>query len=1162
MDFAKTTRDENLPCLEEILADYLDEVDSGRTVDELEWLDRYPTLRGELSAFFRDHRVVKSAVDQSSSGSRVGKNSNGNSPEKTDEKEGAPHTDDPLETVGSYELIREIGRGGMGIVYEAHQPGLSRNVALKMLRHAGAASEEDFGRLRNEAESIARLNHPAIIAVHDTGSNEGQFWFTMQLIRGNNLNCFADRFQTEPRDAVRIVEEIAQAIEHAHRRGILHRDLKPGNILLDEQNQPHVSDFGLARRVDYDSSLTQTGAILGTPSYLAPEQLTDPRGVTTAVDIYGLGAILYFLLTGRPPVVADTLFEAIDKVRNESIDPPSRSNRRISKDLDAICARCLEKQPEDRYRSADELVQDLRRVLEGSPVEARVISSWERLNRWRRRNPGMARLAECVIGLTMLLVIGSTTAAIMLNRANREATESLEQVTEAKRELEFEKQSTLRNLYEARKQQALAARFSGRPGQRVEAIKAAQEAASLITPLSLPDGERLGLRNIQIAAMQLVDLVNDQGRRLGMVSPDGRQRLNIEEDRRTLLITDLQSGRLLERLVIRGPGQIDWHRPMCAWFSHEGRYLAARVLDGDTGIIQLWKLGQSEPVLISDRATSRGSTQYAFSPDEKHVGFVIDGRLKVHKLADGEEVLNMEMPGKVGLCFAYHSNHLAAFGGGGIVILDILTGEAVREFETIEGVRLANWTPDDRMLVGSLNNKSLGKNDLHLWDAVNGTYRVLSGHSSNIEFFEIHPRGDMVVTSSWDGTLRLWSLCGCDQRLQLDGFFYDFSRDGRRLRIRTQDGPAHWRVELPEEFRELSPPSVLDVDGNAINQKMRGIAIHPDGRLMLGGNVKALISWDLASGQSVASEGRSGSDAQFSPDGRRLFTAGSTHGEIYVQSVDKQETDAEVIYTIGTPSRVGIGIERSLAAKPVSQGRVHDRSGQGTSLPTFGTRWKAPDSSGKIFLYDMHRLCLIPVQGKQRRLSYPAVSPNGELLAVGHWNGPDTHVWDVRSGKLVKTFETALSKVAFSPDGQMLAINEPGHCTVYEVGSWKTLYQSSEEVSSHTIARAVTFSPDNSMLAFDPGSRRDIRLLSTRNFQEIANMHLPDGTEMVDHIDFSPDSSKLIESSGDVVQIWDLRLIREQLGELDWDLPPFSAPKYDPPKPMRVRFAPINEQEN
>lgn len=1126
--------------LEEVLAAYLDEVDAGHVIDERVWLDRYPALRNELLTFFADQRAVRSVARESTVGS-------GHSP-------AAPHLQvavntelvqalasngedldagDPPKRVGDYELICEIGRGGMGIVYEAHQPGLSRNVALKMLRRTGETQAEDLARLRNEAESIARLDHPAIVAVHDMGSSDGQFWFTMQLVGGKNLSHYASHFRDDPIAAVRIVQKIAEAVEHAHRRGILHRDLKPGNILLDEQGRPHVSDFGLARRVDYDSSLTQTGAILGTPSYLAPEQLADPRGVTTAADVYGLGAILYFLLTGRPPIVADSIFEAIDKIRNQSIAPPSRWNQLVTQDLDAVCGLCLEKHSDDRYPSADALVKDLHRLLEGKPVEARAISAWERLNRWRRLNPGLAWLSASVVTLLLLLVIGSTMAAVML--------------ATAKIELEGEKHATLRNLYEARKQQARAARFSRRPGQRVDAITAVQEAAQLIAPLNLPESERVALRNIQIGAMQLVDLVNDQPRTTGVVSPDGQWNLRPGRDMRSMQLTNLETGLPGQQLNVQGPGKIDWrNRLMHTWFSRDGRYLAERIVHEGAGAIQVWRIDRSEPILVSDRAPTRNGARYAFSRDSKYVGFRINGRLKVRRLGDGKEVLDTNAPGHEGITFAYHSNQLAIYGDGTIRILDFLTGETVRQFDTIEEVGLAEWSPDDRFIVGRQNNNNPGQKDLHVWDSVSGAYRTISGNDSNVEFFDFHPSRAIVATTSWDGTARLWSLDDQYELLQLDGFIYHFTHGGRRLGIRTPSGSEQWRVEVPEEYRELRPPDPVAI-GLAkppvlTNEKVQGVAIHPDGRLMVGGNFNTLYAWDLTTYECIAGSAQPGADAQFSHDGRHLFTVGQEYGEVFVHTVEKTTNKLSTNYSIGKPRR--LESSKFAAAPPVSQSRA--------SID-FCTRWYTESSSETVFVYDMQYPRLIPVQIGKTDAALPAVSPDGKLLAVGYWHGLNVDLFDVATSQLLKTFKTGQAKVAFSPDGQMLAINEPGRCTVYEVETWERLYQSSPDLS-HTLPRAVTFSPDSSILAFDPGSRRDIRLVATEDFRELATVRFPNRRNMVNHIDFSPDGSKLFEASGDVVQMWDLRLIRQKLGELDWSLPPIAPPLFDVSKPIRIQF--------
>src|SRR5262249_18952536 len=251
---------------------------------------------------------------------------------------------------GDYELVSVLGRGGMGVVYRARQISLNRPVALKMLQAGALASDDDLRRFQNEAEAVAMLDHPHIVSILEVGHHAGQPYYSMKLIGGPNLDRKLSEFNHDPKTTARLVMTAAEAVHHGHIRGILHRDLKPANVLLDERRQPHLTDFGLAKRVQGDSDLTQSGAILGTPPYMAPEQASGKRGmVTTATDIYGLGAILYAMVTGRAPFVGDSPLETLEQVRGRIPDPPSKHNSHVPRDLEVICLKCLEKQPEMRY---------------------------------------------------------------------------------------------------------------------------------------------------------------------------------------------------------------------------------------------------------------------------------------------------------------------------------------------------------------------------------------------------------------------------------------------------------------------------------------------------------------------------------------------------------------------------------------------------------------------------------------------------------------------------------------------------------------------------------------------------------------------------------------------------------------------------------------------
>ena len=301
-----------------------------------------------------------------------------------------------LGELGDYELLEEIGRGGQGVVFRARQKSLNRIVALKVIRLGQWASKVHLKRFRLEAEAAARLEHPGIVPIHEVGERDGSCYFSMKFIEGGQLDEVVRRTPMSIRQAAEFIAKVARTVHYAHEHGILHRDIKPGNILLDAKGEPHLTDFGLARLVESESSVTQTLDVLGTPSYMAPEQAVgNNAAVSSATDVYGLGAVLYQLLTGQPPFAGGATYETIKLLLDTEPRQPRLLNPKIDRDLSTICLKCLEKDPKRRYPSALALAEDLERWLKHEPIPARHTGVFVRGKKWVRRNPTSALLAAC-----------------------------------------------------------------------------------------------------------------------------------------------------------------------------------------------------------------------------------------------------------------------------------------------------------------------------------------------------------------------------------------------------------------------------------------------------------------------------------------------------------------------------------------------------------------------------------------------------------------------------------------------------------------------------------------------------------------------------------------------------------------------------------------------
>src|SRR2546421_2701335 len=305
-----------------------------------------------------------------------------------------------LGELGDYELLDEVGRGGQGVVFRARQKSLNRIVALKVISLGQWASKVHLKRFRLEAEAAARLEHPGIVPIHEVGERDGSCYFSMKFIEGGQLDEVVRRTPMSIRQAAELVARVARTVHYAHEHGILHRDIKPGNILLDQKGEPHLTDFGLARLVETESTVTRTLEVLGTPSYMAPEQAVgNNAAIGSVTDVYGLGAVLYQLLTGQPPFAGGTTYETIKLLLDTEPRQPRALNPKIDRDLSTICLKCLEKDPKRRYTSALAQAEDLERWLKHEPIQARHTGVFARGKKWVQRNPTSALLATSLLAL-------------------------------------------------------------------------------------------------------------------------------------------------------------------------------------------------------------------------------------------------------------------------------------------------------------------------------------------------------------------------------------------------------------------------------------------------------------------------------------------------------------------------------------------------------------------------------------------------------------------------------------------------------------------------------------------------------------------------------------------------------------------------------------------
>jgi WD40 repeat protein len=650
----------------------------------------------------------------------------------------------PVRRFSHFELLEELGRGGMGIVYRARDVGTGRIIALKVLQAHHLEVPDLVTRFRSEVRAVTSLDHPHVLPVHEVGEYEGIPFFSMKLTTGGSLAQRVGDFLGKPTEIARLLAKVARGVAHAHERGILHRDLKPGNILLDASGEPFVCDFGLAKWIEDDRNLTITAAVLGTPHYIAPEQASGQKGLTTAADIYSLGAILYELLTARPPFVGTSIIETLRLASENTPERPSSLAQNIPKDLETICLKCLEREPASRYPSATALAVDLENWLEGRPILARPVGAAEQLWRWARRNPLPAALIASVAMLLAATAVVATVSAVRIEKARDRAVNA--------------EKETQEQLYSALIAQAKAARLTGRAGQRFDALDALTKAARIHPSLEV--------RNEAVAALALADIKIDPTLSWKISTTNRPPRAF--DAALTHVVDEIAPGvvrvlRLADQREIVRLSESD--APRIEFIAHSGlTFIAVRHA---SGLIKVWDIETGRKLYeLRERPSGAKASWYAFdcvfSQDARLLAVGLpEGGVSIHEAKTGRELKRLAsnfIPG----CLSFSPDGLRLALGSyrqEHLLLWDWTSETIPTLVPVPGPAYAlAWSPDASKLAA-------GSSDMNTYvlSADGSLLGVCKGHRQEVTQVLFHPEGNRLITTSRDISIRLWSLSASTQ---------------------------------------------------------------------------------------------------------------------------------------------------------------------------------------------------------------------------------------------------------------------------------------------------------------------------------------------------------------------------------------------------------------
>jgi WD40 repeat protein len=900
---------------------------------------------------------------------------------------------------------------------------------------------------------------------------------------------------------------VAEALDYAHRQGVLHRDIKPSNLILDTAGTVWITDFGLAKHKGDD--FTHTGDIVGTLRYMAPERL---RGHADArSEVYSLGLTLYELCTLRAAVEGQDRVSLVRHIEQSQPPAPSLLVPNIPRDLETIILKSIDKLPEHRYRSAADLAADLRLFLADRPILSRRSLWTERLWRWCRRNPVPAVLTACVAALLAVVVVGSLLFAVFTGRQASMLAVEKGRAEVAEQVAIGAKEQAIRRLYVSCLGQARAGRWSARPGQYYETLASLTQAAEVLPTLGLPEGEmqrrRLILRNEAIAAMPLIDV--REAKRWNVASgwtctvafTSDYSCYAQSDSEGNVVIRQVRDDATLARFP--APGQRAW----VLVFSPDGRFLAGKFHRGaprpTPPMIRVWDCSSRRLVLALDGVTSSG--KMAFRPDSAQLAVVGPGReISLYDLPGGTLKRRMEIGRDPSdLCYEPSGSRLAmAFVDSNRVELWDGHSDALETLVQAGGVRSLAWSPDGQTLALGIAN---GNIFLYRLSPTPQRLPPLEGHQANVVQLLFSHRGNLLVSLSWDGTTRFWQVASGRQVLQAEAtlpILGGFREDDRQLVFVLGDvGFGIWDVATGGPLRILA--------GNGDVRSRWSVRFHPTSPHLLAASTERGVElWDVRAGERLAEiDAPAARSAVFLPGGQGLLTSSSK---------GVQRWSIEIPSESGPPVVIG----ESQTLLQAGSDRI--------DVDTAG-RWLAIDTGP-------YRASLLALDRRDKPIELPehrhidrvAISPDGHWLVTSTWQGRGLRLWDVEGRKQVRDLapEVGSATPAFSPDGRWLAASDGTSYLLWEVSSWKLVREIAREHPDGWPG-PVAFSHDSRLLVV-PHTRYVAQIIDPETGRTLGVLEPTAAKTLSDHA-FSPDGRYLATSAAENIQLWDLTAIGDQL---------------------------------